>query len=233
MRRANPRAGLTLLELLLALFIFGMLFTALNTFVFSMGELWGRGSEERLFNQHARAVTYFIDRSLRESAQEAQAGRFPQIEGGEGAAANASPRGLRWARPEADKFKPHLLTIDLVEPPHILDFPGQRLPFVTLQLEVREGTGLWAVWNSRLERRENNRPPEPRETQISPHVASITFDYYDADTRRWTTGDQPRTGEDGEPVVPDRIRFRFTWSGKTVETTLLVPPEPVANRVVF
>ena len=66
--RTGATRAFTLLELLLALALVGLLLVAMNTLVFSMGELWGRGSEPRLFDQHVRAVTRFLENELRASA---------------------------------------------------------------------------------------------------------------------------------------------------------------------
>ena len=45
-----------------------MLMTALLTFVFSMGAIWGRGGEKRLFEQHVNAVTRHVESLLRRAA---------------------------------------------------------------------------------------------------------------------------------------------------------------------
>ncbi len=51
MKSLDSRHGFTLLELLMAIMIGALLMVAASTFVFSMGELWGRGGEERLFDR--------------------------------------------------------------------------------------------------------------------------------------------------------------------------------------
>ena len=56
-QRRRHRRGFTLLELLMAITIGAMLMVAASTFVFSMGELWGRGTDERLFDRHVRGVS--------------------------------------------------------------------------------------------------------------------------------------------------------------------------------
>ena len=60
--------GFTLIEMLLAMAILSMLVTAMFTFIFSMSELWGRGGEKRLFNQHVNAVTRYVESLLRRAA---------------------------------------------------------------------------------------------------------------------------------------------------------------------
>jgi prepilin-type N-terminal cleavage/methylation domain-containing protein len=228
-RTVGGKAGLTLVELLLALVIFGLLMTGLNAFIFSMGELWGRGARERLFHQHARAVTHFLDRTFRE------AGTRATVDSGRsgGAATATGDRGVSWYRPEEDSLKAHLLTVEVLEPPALLDFPAQRLPLIRLQLEIRPGEGLYALWNSELEKREEGKEPEPRETRLSPYLESFAFDYYNEDERRWVTEDTPRRGDDDTPVVPDRLRLRFKLEDSTLETLVMVPPAPENGAVVF
>ncbi|MEY4403984.1 MAG: hypothetical protein RIR91_2019, partial [Verrucomicrobiota bacterium] len=54
--RAQSR-GFTLLETLVSLALLGILMVTLNTFLFSMSELWGGKRDQRLFDQHVRAAT--------------------------------------------------------------------------------------------------------------------------------------------------------------------------------
>ncbi|MFT3829537.1 MAG: prepilin-type N-terminal cleavage/methylation domain-containing protein [Opitutaceae bacterium] len=61
--------GFTLLEILLAVALATMLLVAVNFFVLSMGELWGGGSEERLFDRHVRGVTRFVDSLVQQSVE--------------------------------------------------------------------------------------------------------------------------------------------------------------------
>src|SRR5512133_366977 len=85
-RRAER--GFTLLEILLALALVALLLVALNTFVFSMGELWGLRTDVRLFEQHVRAVTRFLDHELRAAV-------LPPA-----AKPNSTPIGLEEIRPQ-------------------------------------------------------------------------------------------------------------------------------------
>ena len=62
------RAGFTMLEILIAVSLVGLLLVALNTFIFSMGELWGKNSDVRLFEQHVRNVTRFMQEEMARAA---------------------------------------------------------------------------------------------------------------------------------------------------------------------
>ena len=65
---ARHRKGFTLLELMIALVLVAGVLVGLNTFVFSMSELWVRNRDWRLFDQHVRAVTRFLEHELRQGA---------------------------------------------------------------------------------------------------------------------------------------------------------------------
>ncbi len=64
---SGPRGrcvGSPFLEILLSLALVMLVMVGLNTFIFSMGELWGRRSESRLLELHVRAVSRdFLDSS--------------------------------------------------------------------------------------------------------------------------------------------------------------------------
>ena len=66
--RLHRQSAFTLLEMLLALALVALLLVAMNTFIFSMAELWGQRTDLRLFDQHVRAVTRFLNNELRASA---------------------------------------------------------------------------------------------------------------------------------------------------------------------
>lgn len=66
--RIRPaRRGFTLLEVLFAVALGASLMVAAITFLLSMGELWGRGSDKRLFDQHVRGVTRFLESFLQQA----------------------------------------------------------------------------------------------------------------------------------------------------------------------
>ena len=64
----RSRRGFTLVEMMLALALVGLVMVGLNTFIFSMTELWGRNLEPRRFDQQVRAVTRYLERELRAGA---------------------------------------------------------------------------------------------------------------------------------------------------------------------
>lgn len=214
-RRENfPRRGatraFTLLEILLALALVGLTLVAMNTFVFSMGELWGRNAEVRLFEQHARAVTRFLEHELRAAALP------PAIR----ASANATPFSLPEVRPQSGLME-HLVTFELPGGGRLFTWPERPLPEVVCSFQVRPGEGLILLWHSRLEK--NFEIDPPRETVITPLVSALAYDYYDADTTRWTTETALKRDSQGEPTAPQRLRLTFTYGKMTRESVITLP----------
>lgn len=200
--------GFTLLETLVALALTGLLMVGLNTFVFSMGELWGRNTDLRLFDQHVRAVTRFLDHELRAAA-------LPPA-----GVADQAPIAVQEIRTQSGPTET-LLTFEMVEGCRLFNWPGQPLPEVVCSLSVREGTGLLLLWHSRLEKDYADQPP--RETLVSPLVTAISYDYYDESFKNWKNEPQPRRASSGEYEAPQRLRLKFTYRGRSQDVSLMLP----------
>lgn len=210
---ADEARGFTLLEILLALSLVALVLVAMNTFVFSMGELWGRNADLRLFDQHSRAVTRFLDRELRAAA-------FPPA--GQAGAESISVQEVRPRNGATD----NLLTFELPEGSRMLTWPDRPLPEVVCSLQVREGDGLFLLWHSRLETRFADDPP--RETLITPLVTSMSYDYYDPAFKNWKNETQLRRDNENRLVSPQRLRLKFAYGKLERENVIALPTTPEA-----
>jgi prepilin-type N-terminal cleavage/methylation domain-containing protein len=209
-RPIHARSGFTLIEMLIALALVALVMISLNTFVFSMGELWGRNTDVRLFDRHVRAVTRFLDHELRSAT-------LPPA-----AQPNSTPIGLQDIRPQTGTTE-KLLTFELPSGSRLLVWPDRPLPEVVCSLQARPGEGLILLWHSRLEKNFDSDPP--RETVVTPLVTGMTYDYYDAQTNRWSTETQLKLDSQGNPMTPQRLRLKFGYDKLTKETmiTLATP----------
>lgn len=214
-RRARPAPkgsrAFTLLEILLSLALVALMLVALNTFVFSMGELWGKNTDIRLFEQHVRAVTRALERELR-------AATLPPA-----ARANATPVAPQEIRPSSGASDT-LLTFELPAGTRLITWSGPALPEVVCSLLVRDKEGLLLLWHSRLETRFDSDPP--RETVITPFVTALAYEYYDSAATRWTTETVLKKDNSGKATAPQRLRLKFAYGNFTRETVVSLGNTP-------
>lgn len=208
-RPAAPRRGFTLVELLVALGVMSMMLLALFTFVFSMGEIWGRGSDQRLFEQHVNASARHVESLLRR-------GTAPLP----GVSATDTPYSVRSVR-GVDSFTADLLTFNLPEGDRLMNWPGSSLPDVVCSLGVVSGRGLMLYWQSALETNADTEPP--RAATISPFVTKLEFLTYQEDTNSWRTETTMRKGTDGKWIAPDRLRLTYTSGSLNATRDIALP----------
>jgi len=201
-------AAFSLIELLLAVALLGGVLLALNMFVFSMGDLWGRSGDRRLFEQHVRAVTRHVDDLFRRATL---AGAIPADTA---AVAPAEIRGEAGGRVT-------LLTFELPAGDRTLPWPEEPLPDVVCSLEAREGRGLVLYWHSRLETRFADDPP--RATVLTPFAVGLVYDYYQADTKAWRSETMLRKDNEGRWLTPGRVTLRFVHGQLKAESTVVLP----------
>lgn len=217
MRAACHPRGFTLLEVLLAVALVGLLLVALNTFIFSMGELWGQRTDVRLFDQHVRAVTRFLEHELRAAA-------LPPA-----ARPNSTPIALQEIKPQNGVME-NMLTFELPAGSRLFNWPDRPLPEVVCSFQARPGEGLILLWHSRLEK--NFDTDAPRETVVTPLVSSLLYDYYDTDSNRWTTETMLKMNPQGQQMTPQRLRLKFTY-GKLERESIVTVPTPGEGLPAF
>lgn len=201
---ARRARAFTLLEVLLAIALLGSLLVALNIFVFSMAEVWGKGREERLFAQHARAVAVHVEELLRQAALSPEGGGLE----------------IKEVKQETGGDAPELAFI-LAEGSRLITWPEAPLPDVEMSIGVSEREGLRLHWQSRIEINRENEAP--RSVIVTPFVASIGWDYYDQNFRRWETVETPKKEPDGTYTMPRRLRLRFMHGKLSVERVIRIP----------
>jgi prepilin-type N-terminal cleavage/methylation domain-containing protein len=205
---SRSRRGFTLVEMMLALALVGLVMVGLNTFIFSMTELWGRNLEPRRFDQHVRAVTRYLESELRAAALPPTAARDrPGIAPAE-------------VRNEAGVTE-ELLTFELPAGSRLFTWPERPLPDVVCALAVRREVGLVLLWHSRLER--DFESDAPRELVLTPLATGIAYEYYDPAFRKWETVPALRKTATGELERPGRLRLSFTHGALKRDSLITLP----------
>ena len=208
------RRGFTLVEVLLSLALLTALLLALNQFIFSMGELWGQNRQQRLFDQHVRAVTRYLEELLQRGTMAPEAARRLRIVASTVPGAGRSP----------------LLTFDLPAGDRLLPWPGRPLPDVQCALDAAPGRGLMLYWQSRWE--VDFERVLPRVTVISPLVARLDYEYYQPETQAWQALSALTDSESKSKVLPTRLRLHFQHDRYSADQYVSVP-RPVAALPAF
>ena len=208
-RRLRRAAGFTLIELLMAMAILSLMLVALFTFVFSMGEIWGRGSEQRLFAQHVSASARHVESLLRRGAAPLPGGT-----------AGTEPFAVRSIR-TPDSGTVDLLSFTLPAGDRLLNWPGPALPDVTCSLGLVPNRGLVLYWQSALEINQATEPP--RVATISRFVTNFEYLNYAEDTDTWRSDTRLQKGSDGKWRLPDRLRLTYTYGSLTAVREISLP----------
>jgi len=202
---SKSHRGFTLIETLVSLALLGILLVTLNTFLFSMSELWGGRRDQRLFDQHVRAATKQISETLT-SATFGIGAKGCTIKDVQGFDGTMTPR----------------LTFLLADAGRLADWPEAPLPDVDFSLYAQPERGLVLKWQSRLEiERDAN---DQHETILSPFVTSLAYEYFDADLKRWNVEEEPMRETGGTSYLqPARLHLRFARGALKSETVIDLP----------
>lgn len=205
MNTPKNKSGFTLLETLVSLALLGILMVTLNTFLFSMSELWGGGRDKRLFDQHVRASTRILNETLVKTTigPGALGCTIKDITSADG---TVTPR----------------LAFLLTDAGRLADWPEAPLPDVDFSLFASPDRGLILQWQSRLELERNVN--DIHETVLSPFVTSIAYDYFDADLKKWKTEEEPaRDTVSTSYLQPARLRIRYARGSLKSEIIIDIP----------
>lgn len=209
------RSGFTLIELLVALALMAMLMTALLSFVFSMTEIWGEGGGKRLFTQHVNAVTRHVESMMRHAT-------LPTA----GHATNEAFSFVEVRTPRAGNVNG--LTFTLAEGDRLIRWDDNIVPFAEITLGIDRQQGLVLYWRSQLEEEKDTW----REKAVTPLVTSLSYDYYDKDSKRWSTETTPQRSRDGLWRVPERLTLHFEHGDLKADRTITLPLAPGGQPIL-
>ena len=206
----RSKRGFTLLEIMFAVFMGAAILVAATTFVFSLGELWGKGANVWLFQKHVRGVSRFFEQSFQKSSWKLSDGEVESV--------------VYWSNRGGREYEnEELLTFELEKSPGVLVWPEDPLPYVVCSLELDEDDGLYLLWRSRLE--EDFGEEEPRKTLVSPFVKGMNYFYTDTEDENaeWEVEEDPIKEPDGTFTLPQRIEIVFEYEGQEEKRQIPLP----------
>lgn len=203
--RRLRRQGFSLVEVLLSLALLATLLLSTNQFILSMTELWGANRQQRLFDQHVRAVTRHVEDLLQRGGRMTDADRRLRVEASAVPGVGQGP----------------LLTFDLPAGDRLLPWPDRSLPDVQCAVDLVPERGLVLYWQSRWEIGFERTPP--RSFVISPLVKRIEYEYYGSESRTWTIRSSPAVANEGDAPLPSRCRLHFQHDRFSADRVVRIP----------
>ena len=205
----HGRRGFTLVEVLLALAISGLLLTAATSLLITLSRAWAeRPATRDAFDAHVDGVARFFV-SIMDKATMAP--------GSENA---KSPIFLDRPVDFSDVEDP-LISFFVREAPPVLVWPHGLAPRVHCYIYFEDGDGLSLLWYSDLQEMEKGESGKAEleseddlfKTPISKFCQEIEYCYYDKEEEKWDEEDRlQEDNENDQHNLPDFIRLVFRLS---------------------
>ena len=218
--------GFSMVEVLLALAIGGLVLTAATSLLITISRAWAeRPATRDAFDAHVNGVANFLSAVVEEA-------KLPTL-------SRAGDHAVDLQRPVgySDSEDP-LIHFFLREGPPLLVWPKGAASRVHCYFYFDESEGLSLLWYSELQELEKNdegrMEPEDEDelfkTLISPFCTEIFYCYYGEegdnsdDLKEWEiVSDLDENIQTGKYRVPDFIKLVFTWPDEDLERTISLP----------
>lgn len=142
----------------------------------------------------------------------------------------SEPVAVSWDRPaQWNRFKDPLFTFTLSEPLALLDWQGQVTGSIRCHLYLKEKEGLYLVWRpSLLYAEPNDDSAALYQTLLSPFVVQITYWYYDEERERWESTTQPDQANDQSYPLPQSIELLLRFPSEEERNIFLTLPNELS-----
>lgn len=231
MRARTTVKGFTLIEVVMAVALGGMILTAAAGFVFFVAQLNIAAEEEPLFEEHVDSTTRFVEYILScalpaEDATESSGSNNSDSdsETGESGTNNGQSSSISWQTiPGESGLDTEALSFTLAgDLPILVDEDQAYLPEVECWLVFKEGEGLLLRW--RTEEMRSEDVDDLLTSVISPYVTALTYWYYDQEDDSWEESDEVETADEGGNRMPEFIALAYEYpDGQEAKRQILLP----------
>ncbi len=200
----RARRGFTLIEILVALSLGGIILTAASFHLVSLGKIWTHDWSQRHYMHHKESLTTLMIRVFKE----ADSG-FSSL----GTKGNIA--GLRWENPPGEStLDDPFLRFYLKQPPPVLISNPPLASSVVCYLVFDEDEGLSLLWYPLIQTRDGEEEVQDVDdlyrTTLSRFVSRVEYCYYDAEKEQWETEEEPLE-ENDKFMMPDFLKFTFRF----------------------
>jgi prepilin-type N-terminal cleavage/methylation domain-containing protein len=246
------KGAFTLLEMLLAIAITGVLLGAASYLLVSLSTIWTLRTDDAAFDEHADGVSVFLQKAFDESygryqpkwtSSSSASGESSGKENpGDSADTDTSRKDASGNTVESTVWSnagvtfQKILDDDLIRTPSLhfrfFQFPpalGETNPPTTLGVEAwlifDQSRGLALVWKDIWSIQENYATDDRdllRTSLLSSFVTRLDYIYWNTERKQWLEYNEPQE-ESGSYTVPDFIRLTFDDHGRSMSRLIHIP----------
>ncbi|MFW5883077.1 MAG: prepilin-type N-terminal cleavage/methylation domain-containing protein [Verrucomicrobiota bacterium] len=219
------RRGFTMIEVLMATAITGMVLFVIASFMFTISLYWLDEKRDRYVDEHMAGVAYTLTQLFAEA---------------EFAAEGYGQQRVEWSHPPGmNTMEPQLLGFNLSEAPPLFVSEGAALPRIKVWLHWHRDEGLGLLWYSTMEAQRFQQEPDVDNinwTPLSPWVRGLRYHYYDEEDDRWETSDESLPSEENSRELrhPQFIELQFVFEeGEEPEGRLVALPSDMKQALLY
>ena len=221
----KKQSGFSLVEVLLALAVGGLVLMAASSLLVTISQSWAnRPATRDAFDAHVNGIAHFLTAVLEEAT-------LPK-KGSDGVDVVELSRPVGFSETDDPLIKFYLR-----EAPPFFYWPHGLASRVHVYFQFEKGEGLYFLWYSDLQELEKSESgelqPEDEDqlfrTLISPYFEEVYYCYYgeDGDTedeeKSWQIEpDLEENVESGKFRTPDFIKIVFRWDEEDLERTITI-----------
>lgn len=238
------KKAFTLLEIVLALAVTALLLSAASFFLYSLSNIWLRADTEPTLDQHYRGTCRFLEylilqaktqsstsTSTTSTSTTSTTSSTATSTATASSTSSTSAGNVSWGFPpnESTAGTP-MMQIALADPIPLFVWDEGPLPNLTCWLMLDDKEGLYAVWATKVESKENSS--EIYRTPISKLVTGITYLYYDETTMEWQEDAMPPS----ETMVSGTIKgvsFTFNLNGDIRTYKIYFRKKPTSLPLIY
>jgi len=244
LRRA--KRAFTLLEIVLALAVTALLLSGASFFLYSLSSIWLKADTEPTLDQHYRGACRFLEYLILQAKTSSSTSTTSTTSSttttststtstsssaSSSSTSSTSAANVSWGFPpnESTAGTP-MMQISLADPLPFFVWDEGPLPNITCWLMLDDKEGLYAVWKSEKESKEN--PSEIYRTPISKLVTGITYLYYDDSTMLWQEDPLPPSETMTSGTVKG-VSFTFNLNGDIRTYKIYFRKKPTSLPLVY
>ncbi|WOO40037.1 PulJ/GspJ family protein [Rubellicoccus peritrichatus] len=230
-RRIQHQRGFTLVEILMAVALGGLILVSASAFLMGVFNLSLIAEREPLFEEHVDSTTRFLEYAFSTALPVPEGAVNEEVQGtnnqrntnNQSNSGDDSRPKISWQRiPGEIGLNPEALSFRLPGDIPIFVAEDSYLPEVSCYLVFKDGEGLLLRW--RTDEMASEDDDETLTSVISPYVTELIYYYYDREDDKWEDSDEAEQSDEGETMMPDFIGLSFVYpDGREAKRQVLLP----------